>query len=149
MSDYQDVADALAKIAPGQLSMIRRDIVALMEMANEKGCADLSAATARIAKLETERDALREALTKHDVKCANGDVLSVADALETAAGTLMCFIDADEEAGSNGLRDCTDNDGCAYQSEFMAGLIDHARASAADLSKWATAFRAAPFSAKR
>lgn len=93
--------------------------------------------------LIAEREGLREALRAHEIKAANGDVIGLADELETAAGTLDCFRDADKENSPNGLQDCIDNDGHAYQSEFMAGLMDHALFSSRNLRKWAATIRAA------
>lgn len=95
------------------------------------------AQSARIAALEAEVGRLREALTAHNQRAANGDEIGLVDEMEQAAGTLEAFIAANEDAAPNGLLDCADNDGGAYQSEWMEGLMLHAKLGASALRKWA------------
>ena len=87
-----------------------------------------------------EAEALREALTAHNLRAANGDEITVADELEQAASTLEAFVVADKE---HPLLDCADDDGVEYQSEYMASLMDHATINARTLRKWAHSLRAA------
>ena len=87
-----------------------------------------------------EAVALREALTAHNLRAANGDEITVADELEQAASTLEAFVVADKE---HPLLDCADDDGVEYQSEYMASLMDHATINARTLRKWAHSLRAA------
>lgn len=96
--------------------------------------------TAAEAASRAEVERLREALTRHNLRAANGDEITVADEMEQAAGTLEAFVVADKE---HSLLDCTDNDGVEYQSAWMAGLMDHATINARTLRKWAASLRAA------
>ena len=102
--------------------------------------ADQRHRTAAEAASRAEVERLREALTRHNLRAANGDEITVADEMEQAAGTLEAFVVADKE---HSLLDCTDNDGVEYQSALMAGLMDHATINARTLRKWAASLRAA------
>ena len=93
-----------------------------------------------LATARSEAEALREALTAHNLRAANGDEITVADELEQAASTLEAFVVADKE---HPLLDCADDDGVEYQSEYMASLMDHATINARTLRKWAHSLRAA------
>ena len=93
-----------------------------------------------LATARAEAEALREALTAHNLRAANGDEITVADELEQAASTLEAFVVADKE---HPLLDCADDDGVEYQSEYMASLMDHATINARTLRKWAHSLRAA------
>lgn len=96
-----------------------------------------------IDALMAENERLREALSAHNQRAANGDEIGLADEMEQAAGTLEAFIAANDEAAPNGLLDCTDNDGEHYQSEWMEGMMLHAKFGADALRKWAGTIRAA------
>lgn len=99
-----------------------------------------TAAFQALATARAEAEALREALTAHNLRAANGDEITVADELEQAASTLEAFVVADKE---HPLLDCADDDGVEYQSEYMASLMDHATINARTLRKWAHSLRAA------